>query len=77
MKISRTHNGISVSLSHSIERMLHKFDFYNSEPIFTPYDFSIALKKNMDEPVSQLKYSQLMVHFSIFLTGLGVTSLMQ
>ena len=29
MKISKTSNGISLSLAHSIERMLHKFDFYN------------------------------------------------
>jgi len=38
--------------------MLHKFDFYNSKPISIPYDSSIALKKNTDEHVSQLKYSQ-------------------
>jgi len=59
MKISRYPNGISLSLSHSSEKMLHKFDFYNSKLISTPYDSSIALKKNMGEPVSQLKYSQL------------------
>ena len=46
MKISKTSNEISLSLAHSIERMLHKFDFYNSKPISTPYDSSIALKKN-------------------------------
>jgi len=44
MKISRTLNGIALSLSHSIEKMLHKFDFFNSKPISTPYDSSIALK---------------------------------
>ena len=59
MKISKTSNEISFSLALSIERMLYKFDFYNSKPISTPYDSSIALKKNMSEPVSQLKYSQL------------------
>ena len=60
MKISKTSDGISLSLAHGIERMLHKFDFYNSKPIFIPYDFSISLKKkNTGEPVSQLKYSQL------------------
>ena len=59
MKIFKTPNGISLSLSHSIERILHKFDFYNSKPISIPYDSSIALKKNMGESVSQLKYSQL------------------
>jgi len=39
--------------------MLHKFDFYNTKSVSTPYDSSIALKKNMGEHVSQLKYSQL------------------
>src|SRR5436190_23800965 len=59
IKISRTSNKISLSLSHSIEKMLHKFEFCNSKPISTPYDSSIALKKNLGEPVYQLKYSQL------------------
>ena len=59
MKISRTPNGISLSLAHIIKRMLHKSDFYNTKSISIPYDFSIALKKNTGESVSQLKYSQL------------------
>ena len=59
MKISKTSDRISLSLAHSIERMLHKFNFYNSKLISTPYDSSIALKKNTGEPVPQLKYSQL------------------
>ena len=59
MKIFKISNGISLSLTHNIERMLHKFDFYNSKLISTPYDSSIDLKKNTGEPVFQLKYSQL------------------
>ena len=59
MKIFKISYGISLSLANSIERMLHKFDFYNSKSISTPCDSSITLKKNMGEPVSQLKYSQL------------------
>jgi len=59
IKISRTPNGIAMSVSHNIERILHKFDFYNSKPISTPYDSSIPLKKNTGEPMSQLEYSQL------------------
>ena len=35
MKISRTPNKISLSLSHSIEKMLHKFDFYNPKLVST------------------------------------------
>jgi len=59
MKIFKISNGISLILAHSIERILYKFDFNNSKPIFTPYDYSIALKKNTGEPMSQLKNSQL------------------
>ena len=36
MIISKTSNGISLSLAHSIERMLHKIDFYNFKPILHP-----------------------------------------
>ena len=45
MKISKTYNGISLSLAHSIERTLYKFDFYNSKPISTPHISLIALKR--------------------------------
>ena len=76
MKISKTSNGISLSLTHSIERMLYKFDYYNSKPISTPYDSSIALKKNTGEHVSQLKYSQFIGSLLYISTGLGLTSLM-
>jgi len=62
MKIFRTPNGIFLSLSHSIERILHKFDFYNSKPISTLYDSSLALK-NTGEHVSQLEYSKLIGSF--------------
>ena len=75
MKISKTANEISLSLTHSIERMLHKFEFYNSKPISTPYNSSISLK-NTGEPVSQLKYSQFIGSLLYISTGLGLTSLM-
>ena len=39
IKISKISDGISLSLAHSIERMLHKFDFYNSKSISTPLRF--------------------------------------
>ena len=38
--ISKASNGISLSPDHSIERMLHKVDFYNSKPISTPMIFN-------------------------------------
>ena len=62
MKISRTPNKIALSISHSIERMLYKFNFYYSKSISTPYNSSIALK-NTCEHVSQLEYSQVIDSF--------------
>jgi len=65
MKISKTPNGISLSLAHCIERMLYKFDFNYTKSISIPYDFSISLRKNTGQPMFQLKFSQLigLVHF--------------
>ena len=57
MKISMDPKGISLSLSHNIEKMLHKFDFFKCKHVSTPYDTLFALKKNMGESISQLKYS--------------------
>lgn len=59
MKLERTSQGITLSQSNTIEKMLKKFNYYNCNPVSTPYDPSVQLKKNNGEPVSQLKYSQL------------------
>ena len=59
MKKSMDHRGISLSLSHNIEKILHKYDFYHCKSISTPYDSLVSLKKNKGDPVSQLKYFQL------------------
>ena len=77
MKISKNPNEIFLSLAHSIERMLHKFDFFKCKYISTPYDFSVALKKNTGELVPQLKNSQLIGSVFTYPTGLGLTFLMQ
>jgi len=58
MKISENPNGISLSLVQSIKRMLHN-DFFKCNSVSTPFDSSTALQKNTDEPIFQLKYSQL------------------
>ena len=59
MKLKRTSQGISLSQSNTIEKMLRKFEYYECKPVSTPYDPSIQLKKNNGQPISQLKYSQL------------------
>ena len=59
MKLERTLEGISLNQSATIEKILRKFEYYDCNPVSTPYDPSIQLKKNNGDPVSQLKYSQL------------------
>ena len=52
MKLYRISNGILLTQSSAIENMPKKFRHYNSNPVSTPYDSSISLKKNLGEPVS-------------------------
>ncbi|CAL2230985.1 unnamed protein product [Prunus armeniaca] len=59
MKLERTQAGFTLDQSSSIEKMLKKFNYFTSNPVSTPYDPSVSLKKNNGEPVSQLKYSQM------------------
>ena len=59
MELERTSKGIYLSQSKTIEKILEKFEFFDCAPFATPYDPNIHLVKNNGEPVSQLKYSQL------------------
>ena len=59
LKIDRTSNGIVVSQSHYVEKILKKYGYFDRKPVSTPYDSSVRLKKNLGESVSQLRYSQL------------------
>ncbi|KAD6453934.1 hypothetical protein E3N88_08640 [Mikania micrantha] len=59
VKIKRTWNGISLCQSHYIEQMLKKFDCFELNPVKTPYDPSILLKKNNHESVSQSEYAKI------------------
>ncbi|KAI5350367.1 hypothetical protein L3X38_003258 [Prunus dulcis] len=59
MKIEKTTQGISLSQSSTIEKMLKKFNYFECKPTPTPYDPNVHLKKNQGEPFSQLKYSQM------------------
>ena len=52
IKLFMDPKGISSSLFHNIKKMLHKFDFYKCKSVSTPYDSSIALKKNTGVHVS-------------------------
>ncbi|KAI5322517.1 hypothetical protein L3X38_031589 [Prunus dulcis] len=46
MKIEKTTQGISLSQSSTIEKMLKKFNYFECKPTPTPYDPNVHLKKN-------------------------------
>ncbi|CAL9006947.1 unnamed protein product [Prunus brigantina] len=59
IKISRTSDGLVLSQSHYIEKILAKFSKYDTSPIRTPYDPSLNLVKNIGHGVSQLEYARI------------------
>ena len=58
IRIRKGNNGISISQSHYIEKILKKFNFESCSPVSTPIDPSLKLLPNKVSPVSQLEYSR-------------------
>nr|KAJ0187373.1 hypothetical protein LSAT_V11C900477740 [Lactuca sativa] len=58
IRIRKGNNGISISQSHYIEKILKKFNFENCSPVSTAIDPSLKLLLNKGSPVSQLEYSR-------------------
>ncbi|GJW85466.1 zinc finger, CCHC-type containing protein [Tanacetum coccineum] len=58
IRIKRGNNGISISQSHYIEKILTKFNFANCSPVCTPVDPTVKFRPNKGTPVSQLEYSR-------------------
>ncbi|GJX05256.1 zinc finger, CCHC-type containing protein [Tanacetum coccineum] len=58
IRIKRGNNGISISQSHYIEKILTKFNFANCSPVYTPVDPTVKFRPNKGTPVSQLEYSR-------------------
>ncbi|GJS38074.1 zinc finger, CCHC-type containing protein [Tanacetum coccineum] len=56
--IKHESNGIEVSQSHYIEKVLKKFNYFNCTPVSTPIDTSEKLMPNNGQVVSQLEYSR-------------------
>nr|KAJ0215013.1 hypothetical protein LSAT_V11C300117110 [Lactuca sativa] len=52
IRIRKGNNGISISQSHYIEKILKKFNFENCSPVSTPIDPSLKLLPNKGSPVS-------------------------
>ena len=58
-KIIRSTNRIEMSQSHYVDKILNKFNYSNIQPISTPFDPSIHLRKNVGEPILQSQYAQI------------------
>jgi hypothetical protein len=59
IKLTKLKNGFRMSQEHFVEKILRKFDFYDSKPVSTPYDGNLHLKKNNGSSVSQTQYAQI------------------
>ena len=52
IKIVRSENGISLTQSHYIEKILRKYNHFDCKPVCTPFDPSIKLERNTGEGIS-------------------------
>ena len=59
MKISRKFDGIVLSQSHYIKKVLEKFKKYDDSPMRTTIDVNLHLTKNKGQDISQLEYSRI------------------
>ncbi|GKD02916.1 zinc finger, CCHC-type containing protein [Tanacetum coccineum] len=58
IRIKHGSNGIAISQSHYIEKVLNKFNYFDCTPVSTPMDTSEKLMPNNGQVVSQLEYSR-------------------
>nr|GEX11380.1 zinc finger, CCHC-type [Tanacetum cinerariifolium] len=58
IRIKHESNGIAISLSHYIENVLKKFNYFDCTPVSTPVDISEKLMPYNGHVVSQLEYSR-------------------
>ena len=58
IKISKTSDGLIVSQSHYIEKILKKFKQNDSSPMRTPVDVNLHLSKNNGKCLSQQEFAQ-------------------
>ena len=60
IRIHKTPQGLALSQSHYIEKVLDKFKYLNVNVAKTPIDVSFALQKNEGESDSQLDYARVL-----------------
>ncbi|GKB66115.1 zinc finger, CCHC-type containing protein [Tanacetum coccineum] len=58
IRIKHESNGIAISQSHYIEKVLKKFNYFECIPVSTPLDTSEKLMPNNGQAISQLEYSR-------------------
>ncbi|GKA26048.1 zinc finger, CCHC-type containing protein [Tanacetum coccineum] len=58
IKIKHESNGIAISQSHYIKKVLKKFSYFDCTSVSTPMDISEKLMPNNGQAVSQLEYSR-------------------
>ncbi|GJW83594.1 zinc finger, CCHC-type containing protein [Tanacetum coccineum] len=68
IRIKHESNGISISQSHYIEKVLKKFNYFDCTPVSTPIDTSEKLMPNNGQAVSQLEYSRVIGCFIYAMT---------
>lgn len=59
IKVRKTENGYSLCQSHYIEKVLKRFNYFDVDPVKTPYDPSKCLKKNKGTGISQPEYAKI------------------
>ncbi|GKB18069.1 zinc finger, CCHC-type containing protein [Tanacetum coccineum] len=57
IRIKHRSNGLAISQSHYIEKILKKFNYFDCTPLSTPMDTSEKLMPNNGKAVSQLEYT--------------------
>ncbi|GKE15579.1 zinc finger, CCHC-type containing protein, partial [Tanacetum coccineum] len=68
IRIKHESNGIAISQSHYIEKVLKKFNYSNCTPVSTPLDTCEKLMPNRGLAVSQLEYSRVTVFLIYVMT---------
>jgi hypothetical protein len=59
IKLIKGENGITLTQSHYVKKVLSRFVYKDSKPSTTPYDPSLILRKNKRIDRDQLRYSQM------------------